>query len=65
MYCYNCGAEIKREHKFCFSCGIKLNFNNFGLNGRVKIEKSKSTAPEKSSEKDISIIDRLKTLDLK
>jgi len=65
MYCYNCGVEIKREHKFCFSCGIRLEFDNFGLNGQAKVEKSKNTAIEKSFEKDISAIDRLKTLDLK
>ena len=52
-------------HKFCFSCGIRLEINNFGLNGRVTVEKIKSTNTEKKSEKDISIIDKLKTLDLK
>lgn len=66
MFCYNCGVEIKREHRFCFSCGTRLEFDVPGKNSQAKIiVKSPDPVSERSSEKNISAPEILKTLDIK
>jgi len=57
-------VEIKREHRFCFSCGTRLEFDNPGKNGQARIVKDPNPFSERSPEKNIHAPDRLKTLDI-
>jgi DNA-3-methyladenine glycosylase I len=65
MFCYNCGTKIEKEHKFCFSCGTKLELSYPAKETRRKGLKTRNSNLERGPRHDFSVIEKLKTVNLK
>ena len=61
MFCYNCGIEVKQDHKFCFSCGTKLDLV---VTQKEKSVRVNSLDKVKRIKHDSIVSDKLKTIDL-
>jgi DNA-3-methyladenine glycosylase I len=65
MFCSNCGVKIKQEHKFCFSCGTQLELSYPEKETRKKSLKARKSNLERGIGHDVSVIEKLKKVDLK